>query len=265
MEALMQTWSFFVDAFTPVWENLRTQPSLWLAVTLVAYAFGMWLYKKSGFKTIFTPLLTSIVIIVATLLATHTDYTTYMQGGQHINFLLGPATVALAVPLYEQRLRLAKLWIPLTCGLVACAQKRHGADRRRHQRTSWRHSGFNCRARRDHGRHGGPALPSAFCRATGKERGDPRLCDRPCGTRCRYCHCLPDEPRHRGLLRACHGTHGASDRLYRPVDSAAYAADVLLRKTPSISRTGIACGRFRFFFAQKKRSIPFQRHSLCRP
>ena len=40
MEALMQTWSFFVDAFTPVWENLRTQPSLWLAVTLVAYAFG---------------------------------------------------------------------------------------------------------------------------------------------------------------------------------------------------------------------------------
>ena len=121
MEALMQTWSFFVDAFTPVWENLCTQPSLWLAVTLVAYAFGMWLYKKSGFKTIFTPLLTSIVIIVATLLATHTDYATYMQGGQHINFLLGPATVALAVPLYEQRLRLAKLWIPLTCGLVVGA------------------------------------------------------------------------------------------------------------------------------------------------
>ena len=78
MEALMQTWFFFVDAFTPVWENLRTQPSLWLAVTLVAYAFGMWLYKKSGFKTIFTPLL-------------------------------------------EQRLRLAKLWIPLTCGLVVGA------------------------------------------------------------------------------------------------------------------------------------------------
>ena len=43
MEALMQTWSFFVNAFTPVWENLRTQPSLWLAVTLVAYACGMWL------------------------------------------------------------------------------------------------------------------------------------------------------------------------------------------------------------------------------
>ena len=89
MEALMQTWFFFVDAFTPVWENLRTQPSLWLAVTLVAYAFGMWLYKKSGFKTIFTPLLTSIVIIVATLLATHTDYATLHAGGAAHQLPLG--------------------------------------------------------------------------------------------------------------------------------------------------------------------------------
>jgi len=121
METLHALTSFLASSFTPVWENLRTQPSLWLAVTLVAYAIGMWLYKKSGYKTIFTPLLTSIVLIVAALLATHTDYATYMQGGQHINFLLGPATVALAVPLYEQRLRLAKLWIPLTCGLAVGA------------------------------------------------------------------------------------------------------------------------------------------------
>ena len=121
MEKLHFFWNFLLTSFTPVWENLRTQSSLWLAVTLVAYALGMWLYKKSGYKTIFTPLLTSIILIVAALLTTHTDYATYMQGGQHINFLLGPATVALAVPLYEQRLRLAKLWIPLTCGLAVGA------------------------------------------------------------------------------------------------------------------------------------------------
>ncbi len=121
MEALHSFLHFLAASFTPVWESLRTQPSLWLAVTLVAYAIGMWLYKKSGYKTIFTPLLTSIILIVAALLATHTDYATYMQGGQHINFLLGPATVALAVPLYEQRLRLAKLWLPLTCGLAVGA------------------------------------------------------------------------------------------------------------------------------------------------
>ena len=112
---------FLSETLSPVWAHLKTEPALWLAVTLVAYAVGMALYKNSGYKTIFTPLLTSIILIVAMLLLTKTDYATYMQGGQHINFLLGPATVALAVPLYEQRLRLAKLWIPLTCGLFVGA------------------------------------------------------------------------------------------------------------------------------------------------
>ena len=82
-------------------------------------ASGLWVYKKSGYKTICTPLLVAIVLLVVTLELTGTDYKTYLNGGQHINFLLGPATVALAVPLYEQRLRLAKMWIALTCGLVA--------------------------------------------------------------------------------------------------------------------------------------------------
>lgn len=44
-----------------------------------------------------------------------------MKAVSTINFLLGPATVALAVPLYEQRLRLAKLLLPLTCGLIVGA------------------------------------------------------------------------------------------------------------------------------------------------
>ena len=56
-------------------------------------------YKKSGYKTICTPLLVAIVLLVVTLELTGTDYKTYLNGGQHINFLLGPATVALAVPL----------------------------------------------------------------------------------------------------------------------------------------------------------------------
>lgn len=118
LDMLYSLWESIVDVFLPVWENLQQQASVWLAVTLIAYGVGMWLYKRSGYKTIFTPLLTAIVIVVSTLLLTHTDYATYLKGGQHINFLLGPATVALAVPLYEQRLRLAKLWIPLVCGLA---------------------------------------------------------------------------------------------------------------------------------------------------
>lgn len=100
-------------------DTLLADPSLWLCATLLAYALGMWLYKKSGYKTICTPLLMAIIILVAVLELTGTDYKTYINGGQHINFLLGPATVALAVPLYEQRLRLAKLWVALACGLAA--------------------------------------------------------------------------------------------------------------------------------------------------
>ncbi len=100
---------------------LLADPSMWLCATLLAYAAGMWIYKKSGYKTICTPLLIAIVILVAVLEATGVDYKTYIEGGQHINFLLGPATVALAVPLYEQRLRLARMWLALTCGLAAGA------------------------------------------------------------------------------------------------------------------------------------------------
>ena len=100
-------------------EKLLADPALWLCATLLAYALGMWVYKKSGYKTICTPLLVAIVLLVVTLEVTGTDYKTYLNGGQHINFLLGPATVALAVPLYEQRLRLAKMWVALTCGLIA--------------------------------------------------------------------------------------------------------------------------------------------------
>jgi len=101
------------------WSTLQHEPATWLAVTLLAYAAGMWGYRKSGYKAIFTPLMSAIIIVVCILLATRTDYQTYFEGGRYINFLLGPATVALAVPLYEQRRRLAKLAIPLFCGLVA--------------------------------------------------------------------------------------------------------------------------------------------------
>lgn len=71
-------------------DTLLADPALWLCATLLAYAFGMWVYKKSGYKTICTPLLVAIVLLVVTLEVTGTDYKTYINGGQHINFLLGP-------------------------------------------------------------------------------------------------------------------------------------------------------------------------------
>ena len=112
-------WNTLIDHLCEARSQILSEPALWLCLTLLVYAFGMWIYKKSGYKTVFTPLLVAIVVLAAILLITGTPYKTFMEGGQHINFLLGPATVALAVPLYERRLRLAKLWLPLACGLAA--------------------------------------------------------------------------------------------------------------------------------------------------
>ena len=54
-------------------------------------------------------------------MVTHTPYQTYFSGAQFIHFLLGPTTVALAVPLYDLRIQLAKNWLPILLGLFAGA------------------------------------------------------------------------------------------------------------------------------------------------
>ncbi len=85
-----------------IWVYLAASPLLHLTMTLAAYLAGDWLFRKSGQKAIFNPVLIAIVILVSILLATGTSYATYFEGAQFVHFLLGPATVALAVPLYRQ-------------------------------------------------------------------------------------------------------------------------------------------------------------------
>ena len=71
------------------------------AISLVAYEIGTLLKKK--FKlAIFNPLLIAVICVMAVLMLFHIDYDTYNEGGQYISYLLTPATVSLAVPLYRQ-------------------------------------------------------------------------------------------------------------------------------------------------------------------
>ena len=71
------------------------------AISLVAYEIGTLLKKK--FKlAIFNPLLIAVICVMAVLILFHIDYDTYNEGGQYISYLLTPATVSLAVPLYRQ-------------------------------------------------------------------------------------------------------------------------------------------------------------------
>lgn len=84
-----------------LWVYLSATPLLGLTVTLVAYQAGLWVYERGGRSPILNPVLLAIVALVALLAATGTDYRTYFEGAQFVHFLLGPATVALAVPLYR--------------------------------------------------------------------------------------------------------------------------------------------------------------------
>ena len=71
------------------------------AISLGSYAIGLWLRKKSG-SSLCNPLLVSIVLTISFLLLTGTSYESYQQSTQIISYMLTPATVCLALPLYEQ-------------------------------------------------------------------------------------------------------------------------------------------------------------------
>ncbi len=102
-----------------IWVYLAERPLLWLAVTVTVYWAAHRLYVLCDTSPLLNPVLLAVAVIVGILLATDTDYPTYFDGAQFVHFLLGPATVALAVPLYGQAHRLRRMALPLTVALVA--------------------------------------------------------------------------------------------------------------------------------------------------
>jgi predicted murein hydrolase (TIGR00659 family) len=67
---------------------------------------------------LFNPVLIAIIVLVGVLVTTGTKYESYFEGAQFVHFFLGPATVALAVPLYNNFGKLRQLWLPLSVGLI---------------------------------------------------------------------------------------------------------------------------------------------------
>jgi len=102
-----------------IWVYLAASPLLGLTITLVAYQGAFWLYRRSGMNPLANPVLISVTALVALLSLTGTPYQTYFDGAQFVHFLLGPATVALAVPLYTQFRRVRAMLLPVLLGLVA--------------------------------------------------------------------------------------------------------------------------------------------------
>lgn len=102
-----------------IWVYLAASPLLGLTATLVAYQGAYWLYRRSGFSPLANPVLIAVAALVALLTLTGTSYQTYFDGAQFVHFLLGPATVALAIPLYTQFRRVRALLVPVAAGLLA--------------------------------------------------------------------------------------------------------------------------------------------------
>ncbi|WP_417415981.1 LrgB family protein [Hoeflea sp.] len=103
-----------------VWVYLSASPLLFLTLTLAAFQAGTWLYDRSGHMPLLNPVLTAVILVVGLLTLSGTTYETYFEGAQFVHFLLGPATVALAIPLYRQfdRVRSSALALitSLLCG-----------------------------------------------------------------------------------------------------------------------------------------------------
>lgn len=70
-------------------------------ISIVGYELGL-LLKKTFRKAIFNPLLISILFVILVLKLFHVDYTSYNNGAKYLSYILTPATVCLAIPLYEQ-------------------------------------------------------------------------------------------------------------------------------------------------------------------
>lgn len=104
---------------TELWVYLSASPLLGLTLTLVAYQAAFAIFKRSGGHPLANPVLIAVTLLVVFLLATGTAYETYFAGAQFVHFLLGPATVALAIPLYAQFRKVRAMARPVTLGLIA--------------------------------------------------------------------------------------------------------------------------------------------------
>ncbi len=101
-----------------LWVYLSQTPLLWLTVTLLVYAIADTISLATHRHPLANPVLHSIWIVGVFLKVTGTSYATYFGGAQFIHFLLGPATVALAVPLYENRKVVMSAILPMLAALV---------------------------------------------------------------------------------------------------------------------------------------------------
>lgn len=107
-----------IDTLSNLWSHLSATPLLGLCLTLGLYVASDALYQRFNQNPLINPVLISICGVCLTLWLTNTSYETYFDGAKFIHFLLGPATVALAVPLYKNLHLIKAAWLALTISVI---------------------------------------------------------------------------------------------------------------------------------------------------
>jgi predicted murein hydrolase (TIGR00659 family) len=102
-----------------IWVYLSASPLLWLTATLSAYVAADMIAARFSRHALANPVVIAAAMLVLVLLATGTDYATYFEGAQFVHFLLGPATVALAIPLWRNLALVRRALLPMGAALLA--------------------------------------------------------------------------------------------------------------------------------------------------
>ncbi|MCB1334601.1 MAG: LrgB family protein, partial [Roseivivax sp.] len=108
-----------MDEALALWSYLAREPLLWLTLTLGAYVAADKLSEALGRHALANPVLIAVILLAIVLRATGTGYDTYFEGAQFVHFMLGPATVALALPLYSNLGQVRRVLAPMLAALLA--------------------------------------------------------------------------------------------------------------------------------------------------
>ncbi len=97
---------------------ITSTPLIWLILTLGSFKLGIIIYEKCNKHTLLQPIIIAYSIIMSVLFISGVSYEEYFKGVEIIHFFLGPATVALALPLYNNLKYIKSLFIPILITLI---------------------------------------------------------------------------------------------------------------------------------------------------
>ena len=85
-----------------IWIYLQAEPLFWLTLTIGSYLIADFIYRKSNLFPLLNPVAISVLLVSLILIFFNIQYERYFEGAKFIHFLLGPATVALAIPIFKK-------------------------------------------------------------------------------------------------------------------------------------------------------------------